>query len=375
MTTAILGGGLMGAAVAYHLAAAGHDVWVFDRDDRGRATSAGAGIISGYTTGHPDDDYAHLAIEAENYYRELIPQLSNHETGYTACPLLIVALVGDEENFAAHRDRIQQRQFRWAADFGPHPAVVDVNPGFAQARCPALGPVSGALYHEGAARVDGRLLCESLKASAENLGARFVAASIDTIAVEDGRLKSIETDGTHYPMDTLVIAGGAWSNAFAPQLGHPIPVVPHRGQIVHLKDGDRRDVANWPIIVGMRGHYVVPWPDGHVVAGASRESQSGYSPWFTAGGQQEVLTEALRVVPGLALAKILEWRVGLRPTSIDGLPILGPSPTTKGIYFVTGHGPGGLLLGPYTAKLVTDLILGHPTPRDISRYYPARFVH
>lgn len=363
----------MGAAIAYHLASAGQVVRVFERDDVGRATSAGAGIISGHTTGHPDDDYAHLAIEAENYYRELIPRLSHHDTGYSPCPLLIVALDGDDDSFRAQRDRIHRRQTMWAADFGPH-HVVDVDPGFAIERCEALGPVSGALYHEAAARVDGRLLAVALKAEAEHLGARFVFASMDTLTIEKGRIKTIEAEGTQYPVDSLVIAGGAWSNAFESQLGHPIPVVPHRGQIVHLQDDDRQDVANWPIIVGTRGHYVVPWPDGHVVAGASRESQSGYRPWFTAAGQQEVLAEALRVVPGLAPARILEWRVGLRPASIDGLPILGPSPTTKGIYFVTGHGPGGLLLGPYTAKLVADLILGQPMPRDISRYSPSRFV-
>jgi D-amino-acid dehydrogenase len=66
-------------------------------------------------------------------------------------------------------------------------------------------------------------------------------------------------------------------------------------------------------------------------------------------------------------------RVGLRPMSPDGLPILGKAPGVEGAYLATGHGSTGLAVGPYSAKLVTDLILDRPLEVDISPFASSRF--
>ena len=112
----------------------------------------------------------------------------------------------------------------------------------------------------------------------------------------------------------MVIAGGAWSRRFSDQLGLDIPVAPQRGQIIHLDLGGA-DTSSWPIVSAFRDHYMVPWPDSRVAAGATRETGSGFEPKATAAGIVEVLSEALRVAPGLAGASIRETRVGLRPLS------------------------------------------------------------
>lgn len=71
----------------------------------------------------------------------------------------------------------------------------------------------------------------------------------------------------------------------------------------------------------------------------------------------EVLHEALRVTPGLAQARLVEIRVGLRPVSADGLPIISNLAHSPGVTIVTGHGPNGLQLVPYSGKLVAQLAL------------------
>lgn len=84
-----------------------------------------------------------------------------------------------------------------------------------------------------------------------------------------------------------------------------------------------------------------------------------------------MLTEAIRTAPGLSDAEFRGVRVGLRPRSEDGLPIIGESPL-DGAYLATGHGSLGLTLGPYTGKIVADVIDG-TIATDLSPFSPDRF--
>ena len=77
--------------------------------------------------------------------------------------------------------------------------------------------------------------------------------------------------------------------------------------------------------------------------------------------------------PGLAGAEIREIRVGLRPLSSDGLPVLGAVPGVRGAFLVTGHGPSGLTLGAYSGKLVAEQMLGKPPALDMSAFSVSRF--
>jgi D-amino-acid dehydrogenase len=79
------------------------------------------------------------------------------------------------------------------------------------------------------------------------------------------------------------------------------------------------------------------------------------------------------VAPGLADAEVREIRVGLRPLSADGLPVLGAVPGVGGVFVVTGHGPSGLTLGPYSARLVAAQMLGAPPGTDLTPFSIARF--
>jgi D-amino-acid dehydrogenase len=155
-------------------------------------------------------------------------------------------------------------------------------------------------------------------------------------------------------------------------LGLEVPVAPQRGQILHLELPDAA-TARWPIVVGFHSHYLLTFAPHRVVAGATRETESGFDPRATAGGVREALGEALRVAPGLAAATLREVRVGLRPASPDGLPIIGRAPGHTRVWLATGHGPSGLQLGPYTGELMAGLALGEPAPLDLTPYAPERF--
>jgi D-amino-acid dehydrogenase len=193
----------------------------------------------------------------------------------------------------------------------------------------------------------------------------------DIKSSNDGVQVTIE--GEVVSSGNLVIAGGAWSQLFSDQLEVSIPVGPQRGQILHLDLGET-DTSSWPIISGMGEHYIVPWPDHRVVVGATREANAGFNPVTTVEGLMEVMYEAIRVAPGLRTASIREIRVGLRPLSQDGMPVIGPLPRHPRIHLVTGHGPVGLHLGPFSGKVVADAICRGSWPSKWAAFGVERFL-
>lgn len=370
---AVVGGGIVGAATGYHLADRGADVVLLDRNDPGQATAAGAGVVSPASSRHADPDWYDLAIAAADYYPELIDALGGPSaTGYGVVGAMVVAVEEAElGEFETARARVFDRRARYGHP--PEDAIYELSPADAADRFPPLADVEAAYYYEGGARVDGRELTAALVDAGESAGLERRAADVQRLVRNQGRISGVETaDGRTVDAETVVIAGGAWSAAFSEQLGVELPVSPQRGQLAHLAV-EPTAAADWPVVSAFRGHYLVPWGDGRVVAGATRETGSGFDARVTADGAREVLEEVLRLAPGLAEAAIDEFRVGLRPLSADGLPLIGRVPDVDGAVVATGHGPTGLTLGPYTGKLVAQIVLDGAVEHDLSAFSPVRF--
>ena len=125
------------------------------------------------------------------------------------------------------------------------------------------------------------------------------------------------------------------------------------------------------VVPARGGHYLLAFDDSRVVAGATRETGSGFDARVTAAGLDEVLTEALRIAPGLAAASHIETRVGLRPAGPDALPLLGPA-GIGGLVVATGLGATGLTLGPLTGATAARTALGADQPIDLTPFDPLR---
>jgi D-amino-acid dehydrogenase len=373
--TIVVGGGIVGLAAAYHLVRSGARALLLDRADPGRATDAGAGILAPESNSRDPDAWVSFALRAVAVYPEMVAQLVDDgagDTGYAVCGQIVAAISDDEvAPFAEARGRVLERQRQRGT---PSAADLhDLDAAGAQALFPAIAPVRGALFYRGAARVDGRLLAAALRHAAVSRGLETRPASVERLTVADRAVAGVVAEGEQIAAGAVIIAGGAWSAAFGAQLGVTIPVAPQRGQIIHLLLPGV-DTARWPIINAFRGHYLVAWPGGRVVAGATREAGAGFAPRTTAAGVREVLDEALRVAPGLADASIHEIRVGLRPATPDGLPVLGPVPGVGNVYLATGHGPTGLQLGPYSGMLMADMALGRTLEADLDAFAVTRFA-
>lgn len=360
----VVGGGLVGAATAYELSGAGVAVTLVDRRDAGRATDAGAGILSPETMGGMPAPFLDLADAAGAHYRTLIPSLAEAgapDPQYAVCGALRIAFREiDDEYYAANVDASRAR----------HPDVLQaLDSDGARELFPPLAPVRAAVLNPRGARVDGRALVAALEFAAKRRGVEWIHDDVVRIATDHERGAAVHTVNGTVPCGAVVIAGGAWTPTLAAEFGMRTGVRPVRGQIVHLQT--RVDTSTWPVLQPILSHYVVPWSDGRVCLGATVEDV-GFDARPTAAGLQQLLSEGLRVSPGLADASFLEVRVGLRPVSDDDLPIIGALPGVANVFVATGHGANGLLLGPVTGRLITGLITGNAPFMDAAPFSPAR---
>ena len=368
----VVGGGLVGAACAYELARDGHGVTVVDRHHPGRATDAGAGILSPETYAASEPTFLTLADLAGDHYRALVPALAElgaPDTGYTVCGSLRVAYDATEDESFAEAVTVA------VARHGDLLEPIDAAE--ARGRFPPLGDVRHALFNARAARVDGRAMVAALEFAARALGVDWRAGEVTGFTVDAGRVAAVATTGDTIDCGAVVIAGGAWTDVLAAHFGLRGGIRPVRGQIIHLSlahrgDGTRERTGDWAILHPLSSHYVVPWPAGRVVLGATVEDV-GFDARPTAAGLEQLLIEGVRRCPGLADATFLEVRVGLRPTSEDDLPVLGRIPGADNAYVAAGHGANGLLLGPVSGRVVADVVADREPAVDLTAFAPGRF--
>lgn len=374
---AIVGGGLVGSSIGYHLATRGYETILLDRNDSGRATDAGAGIVYPPTSSYAQSEtWFRFALDAADYYPLLADKLAEYDHGYRRSGLLSVAIDSDEiEPFEQLRQLTEQRTDR--VNRPRSDCVRHCTPTEAQELYPPLATVNRAIFYADAAQVDGRKFATALLKHGTKSGLLNQSADVEQVQVSDGTATElILHDGNRIEAEYIVIAGGAWSGQFERDLGIRLPISPKRGQILHFDVSPLEfdlPTAEWPIVKAMRHQYQVPWADGRVACGATREEHSGFTPYPTLNGLHVVTTEALRIAPELAEAKHLETRVGLRPVSADDLPVIGVVPETDNVLVATGHGPTGLTLGPYSGKLIGDLIDGRTLESDLGPFSVDRF--
>lgn len=369
----VIGGGVVGQSAAYQLARDGVAVTLIDRADAGQATAAGAGIISPGTGALGNGPLLPLASAAVAFYPELLAHLAEDgetDTGFAICGGLFVAT--NEEEAAQLPVRFRAIGERRAAGLRNIGEVTLLDGRAARRLFPPLADIPGAIHLSEVGRVNGRLLRDALRRAAVRRGATLIEGSAEVVH-SGGRATGVRVAGREIAAAAVIIAGGAWTNLLGAALGVTLPIYPQRGQIMHL-DLPGVVTTKWPVILGFHSHYILAFPESRVVAGATREYDSGYDPRMTAGGVHEALGEALRVAPGLAGATLHEVRIGLRPASPDGLPVLGALPGLDNVFVATGHGASGLQLGPQSGAMIAGLAQGQAAPIDLAPFAATRFA-
>ncbi|HTZ92752.1 MAG TPA: FAD-dependent oxidoreductase [Streptosporangiaceae bacterium] len=355
----VVGGGIVAASVAYHLAREDASVITVEADLPGTATRAGAGIVCPWVDELTEARYQ-LAADGARYYQDLVAMLTEDgedDIGYAKVGTFCVA--DDIAPLETIETLVRSRR-------SARPEIGDVHfvgPGEPKRAFPPLAPGLRGLWIGGGARVTGNSVRDALLQAAERHGARRMRGT----AVLDP--PGVIVDGKHVLADVVVVAAGAWTAEICAPLDISLPIGPQRGQIIHVGLPAVYTDA-WPVILPPGDPYLLGFPGGRIVFGATREN-AGFDYRTTVGGVGGMLAAAAQIAPGLADATLLETRIGFRPVTADGCPLLGA--VTDDVFVAAGNGPEGLTAGPWMGRLAAELVLGTKPAADIAPFDPARF--
>jgi glycine oxidase len=345
----IAGAGPWGLATAWRCARAGATVAVLD-DARPPAAHVAAGMLGARSEAREDEPRLFEILRAseaawDGFAAEL-ETAAGRDTGHRRTGALAVAARPE------HLGQLRARQ-ALLADWGCPAEWLTGSE--LRRRQPGLGPAaSGGLDIGDEHQVETRRLLGALAAAARGVGVEIRrAAAAEVVGDGAGRPSGLrDTMGRDHPAGRVVIAAGHGSGPLA----SGVPVRPVKGQILRLCAPEGAEV---PIARTVRtpSVYLVP-RDGELVVGATVEERTDLRT--TAGAVHELLDEAVRLVPEIAELDLVEVAAGLRPATVDGLPVIGED--ADGVIWVTGGYRNGILLTPTASRAAAALAEGSADP-------------
>lgn len=344
---AVVGGGAIGASIAWEAAARGMRVAVLERGRMcGGASRVAAGMIGAQLEFHRPGPLYHWALESRARYPGFAERLFE-ETGvdaeYSQTGILRVA--GDGEEGEGLREL-----GNWQSGLGQRAQWL--SPSEAREMEPALGEGAGALWLPDDGNVSVPRLADALAAAARKRCAVFEGSEVREIST-DGEGVRVATQDRATLADRAVIATGAWAGPLRP--GARLAVGPVKGQVMTVRPRGGNTLGK--TVFSAHG-YFVPKRDGTIVVGATAEPDAGFSPEVTVGAVRRLAEGMARVLPGLGDAVLEGVRAGFRPCPGDGRPVMGPDPENPRIWHARGHCRNGILLAPVVASWMADLLLG-----------------
>lgn len=364
--TLIIGGGVIGCAIAYELAKAGQKPLVIEKDTLGsQATCAGAGMLGAQVEMHSPGPMFELGLAS----RALFPQWQQELSEISGIDIELqtpgIFRVAVDE---ADRRSLLERQ-KWQQEHGQR-AIWMEDDELRRELGDLVSPTFGALYLPDDHQVRNPQLLLALSASAKRLGANFLEnTAMIGFLTENGAVVGVKTINGSIYADRVIVAAGAWSGLLASQLGLEVPIFPVKGQSFFLDTY----APPSPYTIFTHGCYILPKRNGQIYVGATEE-ESGFDRRPNLGSLASLSSRATTLMPTLGALSFSRPISGLRPGSQDGLPFLGAVPNVQGLYLASGHFRNGVLLSAITSKVMSDLIMtGKPsldlTPFSVIRMF------
>ncbi|WP_308634942.1 glycine oxidase ThiO [Paenibacillus silvisoli] len=363
----VMGGGVIGLSCAFELQKRGHQVTVLEINRcGGQASGAAAGMLAPYSENvEGSDPFFRFGWESLRLYPDWqaeVKQVSGGTFEYTNSGSLYVAY--HEADLLALEGRLL-----WQRQFGSSGTILE---GDALFRLEPLlsRQVRAALYTPEESHLYAPHYVQALEEGCRRLGVD-ICDQLEQVSVARWRdeIVLLSKDGSTFRGDRLLVCNGAWAQELAGTFGVDIPVYPIRGQICAYAV-DAKPVQH--MVFGNQG-YLVGKENGTLVCGAS-EDVAGFDTTVTERGIERLRKWNKAMFPFLEHRVPFHKWAGLRPSTLDGLPLIGAMDDASRVVFAVGHYRNGILLSPATAKLAADWIEGKGSPsEDYRAFLPGRF--
>ena len=364
----IVGGGVIGCAIAYYLSKSGVDVAVFDRGEIGaEASSSATGLLAPLGPLSGPGPFADLLLTSFSLFPKLVPELeeaSGIKLEYEQTGALRIVRNPKQISNLHKRMKAWQPlglQMHWLTGDG------------ARQQEPLLTPdVCAAIYAPEESQIKASQLVKAFSCAAANYGTTFYShREITGIQQHNSRVTDVYTaQGESFACNHLVIAAGAWAAHCSKWLKVTIPIIPQRGQILSL----HQPLPPLHHIIFGEAAYLTPKSGNMVIVGATKE-EAGFEKHLTAGGIAWLLNTAIRLTPALESSLLDHMWTGLRPRTPDNQPILGPAPDWENVTLAVGHGSVGIMLSAITGKTTAELIIKGEVPKIAQPFSLERFEH
>ena len=351
----ILGGGLMGLAIAHQLARRGTAVTVLSR----RRSEAAGFVAAGM-----------LAPHAEGLSGDL---LTLGQISLGRVPSWVAQIEADSGLLCGLRSTGIVVPFRSTEERDHYPTAPfgeTLNRNQLEQEIPGLASQwrAGLLFAQDGQIDNRRQLMRALESACVDRGVHFQeGVEVQALLHSHGRLNGAQTCNSEGTVSILqcsraILCSGAWSAQLLPEL----PVFPVKGQMLSLQTprGALRRVIFGP------GTYFVPREDGLVVVGATSEPEARFSEGLTPHGQKTLNEGITALLPDAENWPPMERWWGFRPCTPDEGPLLGASPIA-GLWLACGHHRNGVLMAGATSELIADLASGAEPRSDLAGLLPS----
>ena len=366
--TLIVGGGIIGSSIAYHLARQGRQVLVVERNQVAVEPVASWASAGGVRRQGRNPAEAALASEAIARWPSLEAELEADMHYRQGGNLLIGESDADAANLAAH---VEQQIAMGFTDV----RLLDAKD--THAIVPALSEqVVAASYSPADGQADPPLSTHAFANAAQRLGATYwTETECTSLIVSGAHVTGARTSRDDVSASHVVLAAGAWSDSLTGAVGLRLPVRMQALQM--LRSSPAAQGLLTPVLgVMSRQLSLKQLPDGAFLLGggwpgAVAKGRRGYEMHHESMSGN--WAEAVAVLPAVGQQQIARAWCGLEAMSIDNIPFIGPVPGVEGLTLATGFSGHGFAISPAVGRAVADQLAGRPTP-ELDGLSPARIV-
>jgi glycine/D-amino acid oxidase-like deaminating enzyme len=372
----IIGGGVIGTSIAYHLSKQGAGVTLIEKKDLASGSSGACdGLV--FMQSKKPGIHLSLAMESLNRFEGLQKELPTDIEFKKIGGMVII------ETNAEYRamEKFTKEQQAIGLD------VQLLDRAQALEKDPFLSPgIIGSTFSPLDAQVNPINLTLGFALAAGKNHARIIThAAVLGILTKNNRVTGVATTKGNFNADIVVNAAGSMAGLISDMVGISMPVQPRRGQIVvthagkpvlaHCLISAKYIAAKYdPSLAANAGQGISmeQADNGNLLLGSTREFV-GFNKENTLSGIRNIIKQTSAVLPVLEKFQVIRSFAGLRPYTPDCLPILGPVRSLNGFFMAAGHEGDGIALSPVTGDLMARLLLGQKPHIPLDAFSPDRF--
>jgi len=373
----IIGGGVIGASIFYHLAKNKIDVILLEKNSIASGTSGACEGVIFLQTKKPGI-HLEMAVKSAEIFKNLEEEL-NYEIEYVSNGAMVIMQDETQCEIMAGVVRDQKQN-------GLKVKLLSAKE--AKNQEPALSDkITGAAFCSDDARVNPMLLAYGFVDTANRYrNARyFTHTNVIGISKKNQSVEEVLTDKGRIKTDFVINAAGIYAPQVGSMVGLNIPIKPRRGQILvteEIPNVIKKTICTSKYISCKydsetdynenAGVTIEPTANGNYLIGATREFV-GFNSKVTYRGVECMARNLISLVPKFKNVSIIRYFAGLRPYTNDGLPILGSVESIKGFIMAAGHEGDGVALAPITGKLISELVLKGESSIPLDAFNLTRF--